>query len=165
VTPEEKAVIEAAMLWRDRGEHERARGTLETAVDALIATRDECRCVRTERMYCHAENCHGGADVADWVPATIADALAGDRVRLGGSEAVVEGVGPAWHGHVRPGSGTSSNNPPMAQEHTLIPIRLAGRKELLHLAPTLAIEILADASRRAALVLQHAFPGSTSITS
>ena len=178
MTPEEKAVIKAAVEMRNALTLDPhvppGTGQLINAIDALIYSCPQCNagghtCLGCGENIAHTETAcpnweQGCATLerpAEWVPATMREAIKGDTVRLGTSEAKVAGIGPDWKGHVDPRSGKYEALP---LEHTLIPVRLEGRDDLLHLAPTLEIEILMTIERRAALVVQRAFPGS-SVTS
>lgn len=182
MTPEEKAVIKAAMEWRNTWERkpEGNNLALHNAIDALIYSCPQCdagvhACPGCGENIAHTDTACAECDraldeevaedarrvavfEAEWVPATMREAIKGDTVRLGTSEAKVAGIGPDWKGHVDPRSGKYEALP---LEHTLIPVRLEGRDDLLHLAPDLKIEILMTTERRAVLVVQRAFPGSS----
>lgn len=92
MTPEEKAVVDAALRGHRGCAPETCGGSgldpcrLGNAIAAYLAI---CRCSRTERMYCQSDNCHGGADLLDeprWVLRTWADVVTGDEVRMPGTE-------------------------------------------------------------------------------
>lgn len=83
-------------------------GTYEIEINheptALAIAAGVCVCSRTEKMYCAAPGCHGGADVDPvliWVERTWADVRIGDRVRLPKSDAppalVTSCMHQRWH--------------------------------------------------------------------
>jgi hypothetical protein len=164
MTPEERAVINAAITWRNelglRGIFSSVGpdGPLHAAVDALIYSCPQCN---TETHICPGcgENVgHGeGAcdrcereslpyDVPDellWAARTLVDVRAGDRIRLAGVEAYVVTLDRSdWH--MREGAGGHWDDVP--HEHTLIRARLdypgSDPERIMEFHdPTLAIDI------------------------
>lgn len=110
-----------------------------------------CVCSRTEKMYCAAPDCHGGADLIEepelvWVTRTWADVRAGDHVRMPGSDAtahVQSAVHLRWH--VKPGTGTSQYNPPQPLEWSGVRVMLetgvSGDAHQYEMDPAKPIEI------------------------
>lgn len=129
--------------------------------DCPMYIQSECRCSRTEKMYCAADGCHGGADLVqepvepepEWTPAEWQHVLAGDRVRLGTQEADVtrSNVG-VWH------TDNSNRYQPRPWEHAEVSVSLAHLDRPLVMAPGGPVEILAGRERAAVLVIQKAFP-------
>jgi len=142
MTPEELAVVRAAMAWRDAVlAHPDALRPLHNANNALTPALSElsrvtyalavARGEREEtRPYC--SRCTGLHDPAEhaepeliWVERTWADVRAGDRVRMPGSDAtahVQSAVHLRWH--VKPGTGTSQYNPPQPLEWSGVRVTL-----------------------------------------
>jgi hypothetical protein len=187
MTPEEKAVVQAAIEAHQIGREPSVaqQNILRTAVHQLIfncpecnqgghtcpgdgnwiahgesdcGQHDECQCSRTERAYCHAENCHGGADIKEWHPATFADCLAGDRIRIGDQESDVLWTTGPQRFHVRNREWTGDDG--KVRDHTVgrwdhIELRMdlsanPGRREYV---PFTECEILCTPERAAALML------------
>ncbi len=104
---------------------------------------------------------HGDPDCGhpDWMPATWRYVLKGDWVRLGESEAEVtaSNVG-EWH------VDTSDYWRPKPWEHTEVKVQLKHTgKVWLPWPASSEVEILMDGTRRAAYVLQQAFPGTREV--
>lgn len=108
-----------------------------------------------ERVYCQAENCHGGADVAEWLPATFALCLAGDRIRIGADETDVtsHSLG-QWHADV------SDPYRPKRWDHVELLMDVTINPGKRNYPPNTPCEILCTPERKATLLLQQGFPGS-----
>lgn len=122
MTPEEQAVIDAAIAWYHTetiGEAEDQSERLQDAVNALEASR---------------------VPQLRWYPATWADVRAGDRIRLPVApdhEAVVESaVQHMWHIDPRSDRYTVIHN-----DHEVMGVRLVGRDDFLTFLPADAVEI------------------------
>ncbi len=140
MTPEEKAVIEAAIEWSTCHsviDVEQSSELLQDAVKAL----EESRAPRKE-----------------WHPATFADCLAGDRIRIGDQESdVLWTTGPQQF-HVRNREWTGDDG--KVRDHAVgrwdhVELRMdlsanPGRREYV---PSTACEILCTPERAAALML------------
>lgn len=90
-----------------------------------------CRCSRTEKVYCAANDCHGGADVPQWFERTWLDVRTGDMVRLLGTEntayvrhAVHDPVHRGWHVDPR-----SSEYRPVAMEWAAVHVELTAGQQ------------------------------------
>lgn len=100
----------------------------------------------------------------EWVASTWAMTALGDRVRIGESEAVIEGFSRLpWHSiieksfHKPDGKWWDSVKP---FEHTQIHVKLAHLPEVLSLPATGEVEILCSVTRKAMLALGGTFPAS-----
>lgn len=131
-----------------------------------------CQCSRTERGYCHAKNCHGGADVAEWVPAYLLYCLAGDRIRIGQEGGytesdVLRSSSGAWHANVvssvMPSGKTWDKVTPW--DHAELRLDLSANPGFKPYPQDLPCEILMTAERRAVHLLMSTFPGSTVVDS
>lgn len=155
MTPEEKAVLDLAIEWGHAvpGSHERSHigRFLESAIKALIYSRapSDCACDPTKRMYCAAINCHGGAEIKEWRPAALRFVLAGDRIRIGTDETIVtaSSLG-VWH--------ADNMDPwrPVAWTHEELRLDLEANPGLKQYPANTPCDILCDAARAAALLLQ-----------
>jgi len=147
VTPEEKAVIEAAMSWAWTPSETRKLTDLKRVADEL-------RAIRT------AEAGWPPAPPLppQWHPATFADCLAGDRIRIGDQESdVLWTTGPQQF-HVRNREWTGDDG--KVRDHAVgrwdhIEVRMdlsanPGRREYV---PSTPCEILCAPERAAALML------------
>jgi len=96
----------------------------------------------------------------EWHPATFADVLAGDRIRLGQDEATVLrcNLG-TWH------ADTSDAWRPVAWTHIELRMELDVVPGFQRYPPGTPCEILCTPERLAVLRLSRAFPGSTVIPS
>lgn len=139
-------------------------------VDECPNAPEECRCSRTEKGYCHALNCHGGADVIEWVPATLLYCLAGDRIRIGPrgqwlESDVLRSSSGAWHANVvssvLPSGKTWDKVTPW--QHTELRLELTANPGFKPYPQDFPCEILMTAERRAVHLLMSAFPGTTRV--
>lgn len=126
-----------------------------------------CACSRTERVYCAANGCHGGADVVEWMPATLLYALAGDRIRIGQQGGytetdVLRSSSGAWHANVvssvLPSGKTWDKVTPW--EHTELRLDLSANPGFQPYPQDMACEIWMTAERRAVHMLMTVFPGT-----
>lgn len=95
-----------------------------------------------------------------WTPATFAECLAGDRIRLDGEETtVIRSSRGEWH------ADSSDSYHPRPWPHEELRLELEANHEagLIQYPAEMAIEILCTPARRAALLLQKTFPGSTEV--
>jgi hypothetical protein len=86
-----------------------------------------CQCSRTEEVYCHLADCHGGADVPAWHERTWVDVRTGDTVRLPGTENIAyvrHAVHQGWHVDPR-----SSEYRPVAMEWTAVHVELTAGQQ------------------------------------
>jgi hypothetical protein len=174
VTPEEKAVIQSAIYLRyclsagTAGDPPRI-GRLLADVDALIFACPECNqgghaCPGDGEGIAHGEtDCGKHAEPApaapqrEWLPATFADCIVGDRVRLGSEETTVRGSNTLlWH---------TRNGGRQGWEHTVLYMDLEANPGMHEYPAGTACEILCDAERKASLLLQQGFPGSSVVSS
>lgn len=122
---------------------------------------ERCRCSRTERVYCHVENCHGGANVQEWAPATLSLCLAGDHIRIDQDETDVIRTdgGREWH--------ADNTDPyrPRHWKHIELRMELAANPGFQEYPPNTPCEILCTPERKASLLLQSGFTGSAVISS
>lgn len=156
MTPEEQAVIDAAIVWRSArtaGDVQAGESAVWDATDALMATRDRCTCDPLLKMYCERQGCLGGSGLTEWHPATFADVLAGDRIKLGQDEATVLrcNLG-TWH------ADTSDAWRPRAWGHTELRMELDVVPGLKQYPPGTACEILCTPERLSVLRMGQAFP-------
>jgi hypothetical protein len=153
MTPEEKAVVDAAITWRRQLAQLFATSgssipdhDLAHAVDDLIASRID----RSSR----------------WMPATFADCLPGDRIRIGQEETDVRKAHRGqWHAKDRQwiddnGKVRDHMTP---WEHEELRLDLAANPGLVVYPPDTACEILCNSERAATLALQQGFPGTSSV--
>lgn len=109
----------------------------------------------------------GESELPIWTPATFGDLLPGDRVRIGTQEADVTRVNRGhWHARNRvwiddAGRERDHQTP---WEHEELNVDLTANPGLHDYDPDIKCEILADADRRAALIIQQAFPGTNQLT-
>jgi hypothetical protein len=146
--------------------------TPETDYVTVLEPADECQCPRTEKVYCHAENCQGGADVTalepiepapEWVPTEWLHVLPGDHVRLNGQEADVATLRVGdWHADITSRLMESGRwwDSITAWDHKELYVRLAHLDAELPFPPSSPVEILMDRTRQAQHLLQTAFPGT-----
>lgn len=188
MTPEEKAVIDLAIRSREvaLAGLPSVADEMREAIDALIYSCPECNagghtCPGDGNPIGHTQtNCgqHEERDTSanwrvvrdvghEWVPATFGDLWPGDRVRIGTQEADVTKVSRGdWHARNRvwiddAGRERDHQTP---WEHEELNIDLTANPGMHDYDPGIACEILADADRRAALIIQQAFPGTNQLT-
>ncbi len=132
---------------------------------------DECECSRDQPVYCASTECHGGSDIREWILTDWIHVLPGDTIRMPGKtqEATVQSLHIGeWHADVESrlmDSGRWWDNI-TAWDHKEIGVRLTHMPErLLPFRTDAPIEILMNEERKAILVLQGAFPGSTIVQS
>lgn len=138
MTPEEEAVIAAAIEWHQGEDPEEWRDSLliESVRDLLASRRPP-------------------EPVAVWVPATFADCLGNDRIRLNGEEAIVlRATRGIWHADTR------DEWRPKAWDHVEVRLALDVVPELSLYPPNGPIEILMTEERRAVHIMSQAFPGT-----
>jgi len=141
VTPEERAVVQAAIAYRrhlasiadEAGSSEEY--DLADAIDTLTTICPECNagghiCPGDGNPIPHgATDCGEHADAEPeliFVLRTWVDVRTGDRVRMPGNDAVAHVQSAVHlHWHVKPGTGTSQYNPP-------VPLEWAGVRVTLH---------------------------------
>lgn len=159
MTPEEKAVIQAAL-----GAHE-----CEFECPGFTLNADLFKAVRAlidSRITANAEPNLGAGDVI-WRATTWGMVLYGDEVRLPGrpdTAMMVTSITPEQLWHVKDG-GTGKWWDDVAIEHIARTARMLDRNVPVTLPPETPIEICMDAERRAAYVLQQTFPGSEKLSS
>lgn len=206
MTPEEKAVIQAAIaLVYGTPESQSDSALLLAAVDALIFACPQCNqgghtCPGDGESVAHGEtdcgkhdeqsyrglnclNCDSlvasvtrvdgteeGEPARDcehgprWLSAAFADCLAGDRIRIGQEETVVRQAGTQkWHARNREWTDdagkTRDHQTPW--EHTVLRMDLEANPGMHEYPAGTACEILCDAERKASLLLQQSFPGTS----
>ncbi len=153
MTPEEKAVIEAAIIERHALGSMLSRTDLAVAVDALLAK---------QAFLSDGETAVIAEDTSEpvWVPATLGMCLVGDRIRIGQQEsAVLKSSAGVWYADV------SNYRQPRAWKHTELRLDLDANPGLQQYPASAACEILCTPERKAALLLQEAFPGSAYVSS
>jgi hypothetical protein len=161
VTPEEKAVIDAAMREHRGCAPESCGGSgldpcrLGYAIQELQAVQESFR-VEQAKL------------VRDWVPTTLLYALAGDRLRIGQDETdVLRSSSGAWHANVissvMPSGKVWDKIHPW--EHRELRLELSANPGFRHYPEDHSCEILMSAERRAVHLLMSAFPGSTVLDS
>jgi hypothetical protein len=90
---------------------------------------------------------------AEWLPATFADCIVGDRMRLDGQETTVRDTNVLlWH---------TRNGGRQGWEHTVLRMDLEANPGMHEYPAGTVCEILCDAERKAALLLQQSFPGTS----
>jgi hypothetical protein len=104
----------------------------------------------------------------EWLPATFADCIIGDRVRLGQEETTVRDTNTLlWHARNREWTDdagkTRDHQTPW--EHTVLRMDLEANPGMHEYPAGTACEILCDAERKAFLLLQQGFPGSSVVSS
>lgn len=182
MTPEEKSVIEAAMAGNGIGSvPTTAQGhVLREAVHALIFSCPQCNagghtCPGDGNPIGHTQTDCGEHEEPDtsanwrvvrddveqeWVPGTLAQCLVGDRIRIGTDETdVLRCSAGVWH------ADTSDAWHPRGWKHIELRMDLSANPGFQEYPPNLPCEILATPERKAALLLQSAFPGSAVISS
>lgn len=91
-----------------------------------------------------------------WIPATFADCLAGDHIRIGAEETdVLRANRGIWHADAR------DERRPKAWQHLEVRLELVAVGGFPVYPPAQAIEILMTPERHAVHTLAQAFPGST----
>jgi hypothetical protein len=142
VTPEEKAVIEAAIIERNSLGSIFSQTELTAAVDALLAVEESYRSEVLKQ---------------EWRPATFADCLAGDRIRIGDQESdVIWTTGPQqFHARNREwiddAGKTRDHQTPW--EHIEVRMDLSANPGRREYVPSTPCEILCTPERAAALML------------
>ncbi len=151
MTPEEKAVIQAAIKWANTysvGELEDASEALQDAVAELTQPHPRSAFVDLAA----AVDALDGTEtmVSEWTAATWADVIRDDEVRLPGrpeTQAQADTISPPLDFHVKDGgTGKSYHDKPL--NHTVRRVRLSGRADVLEFDPAAPVEILMDAPRR-----------------
>jgi hypothetical protein len=146
MTPEEKAVVQAAInyYWHE-----------SESVDWHNDLMDAVRALDPE----DPDTVRDAGPV--WVAATLADCLAGDRIRIGSEQTTVNRASRGiWHADTR------DEWRPRAWEHVEVRLDLEavkgpnGESLFQPYPPATAIEILCTPERQALLTLSQAFPGS-----
>lgn len=103
-----------------------------------------------------ADRLANDTSLSEWVPATLKDCLAGDRIRIGQDETTVSrttmgvwnaSTGDAWH--------------PRKWPHVELRMDLEANPGLKEYPTDLACEIFMDPARQAAHILAQSFPGSS----
>lgn len=117
---------------------------------------------------CASGTCVANLRAPEWLPATFADCIVGDRVRLGQEETTVRDTNALlWHARNREWTDdagkTRDHQTPW--EHTVLRMDLEANPGMHEYPAGTACEILCDAERRAALLLQQGFPGSSVVSS
>lgn len=159
MTPEEKAVLEAAIAAHCSGG---TTSLTDCAPESCGGSHlDPCDLHAAVRLLLAARR-RGVLDAgmpSAWYPATFADVLMNDRIRLGRDEATVLrctlGV---WH------ADTQDAWRPRAWQHVELRMELNVNPGLQQYPPGTACEILCTPERLALLTLGRAFPGSTVIS-
>lgn len=153
MTPEEKAVIDQAVRWSRTetiGQAEDASEALQDLVAELLRSRETV------------------APRPEWVPATFGDLMPGDRVRIGTQEADVTKVSRGdWHARNRvwiDDAGRERDHQ-IPWEHEELNIDFTANPGLHDYDPDVECEILADATRRAAMLVHDVFPGTKPVDS
>lgn len=189
MTPQEKAIVQAAITWRLEIPGNRTRSTvaLEQATWELITTCSRCNCGGHTCPGDGKSIGHGDTDCGEhdpdpdlpdnqmleameqvelwaddpgagprWIPATFADCLAGDHIRIGTEETdVLRANRGIWHADAR------DEWRPKAWQHLEVRLELAAVGGFPVYPPAQAIEILMTPERHAVHTLAQAFPGST----
>lgn len=137
MTPEEKAVIEAAETWADNRYEDNAIVALLDAVNALTISQQPWL-------------------ASEWLPATLADSLAGDRIRMHGEETTVT--------HVRTGIWNATPDGRKPWQHLKLELDLEANPGWHEYPPNLECEILCTPERVAMLEFQRQFPGTAPVT-
>lgn len=135
MTPEEKAVIEAATKLYHEGQNDHWTAcAVVVAVAAMLKTQEP---------------------TPEWMSATLTHCLAGDHIRIGTDETdVVRCSAGVWY------ADNSDAWHPKAWKHTELRMDVTINPGFQEYPPNLACEILCTPERKAALLLQQAFPGS-----
>lgn len=144
MTPEERAVIGAAIEWYERQPHisnerdEFDAVPLTCAVEALIESRKPAE---------------------EWTPATLLYCLANDRIRIGTDETkVLRSSSGLWYVN------TENYWHPTPWRHTELRLELEANPGFQEYPPSLECEILMSPERLAVFALQQAFPGTAVIS-
>jgi hypothetical protein len=178
MTPEEKAVIEAAMDGQGVGEWPTTaqQTRLRQAVHALIFSCPECNagghtCPGDGNPIGHTQTDCGdhdethpepltGAVASEWVPATLVQCLAGDHIRIGTDETdVLRSSSGIWH------ADNSDAWQPKKWNHLELRMELVANPGFQEYPPNTPCEILCTPERKAVLLLQARFPGSAVVSS
>lgn len=181
MTPEEKAVIDAAINWLTVGTRAKEFGLCEEerfltgAVQSLIYVREHedvpplhpDTVITRESSGATAmkiERWQGDPKV--WTPATFLYALAGDRIRIGTDETdVLRSSSGAWHANVvssvLPSGKTWDKVTPW--EHTELRLDLSANPGFREYPADTPCEILCTPERLAVLTLMTVFPGTKEI--
>jgi hypothetical protein len=133
------SVVEAAIAWHERNDEpeEWEAVPMHAAVRELLAA---------------LEPGEASTKPARWMVTQWQYTAAGDRVRLGGQEAVIEGFAKnRWH--------VDNTDPwhPKPWEHTSVLVKLQHLPAPINFPPASEVEVLADQAREAQLVLGFAF--------
>jgi hypothetical protein len=169
MTPEERAVIEAAIRWSRTetvGQAEDASEALQDLVADLLRARTAPD-YEVPRRPTEAE--YGSLPILDpailkpaalvWVETTMRQCLAGDRIRIGAEETdVIRSSSGIWH------ADSSDAWHPRAWEHMELRMELAVVPGFTQYPPNASVEILCTPERKALLLLQGSFPGATVIS-
>lgn len=178
MTPEEKAVIDAAIAERNSLWNLFATGAnspLIAAIDALIFSCPKCNagghvCPGDGNPISHTQSdCgdHGDLEpweispepIEEWTPATLLYCLAGDRIRIGTDETkVLRSSSGVWYVN------TENYWHPTPWQHTELRLELEANPGFQEYPPNLECEILMSPERRAVFALQQTFPGTSVIS-
>lgn len=160
MTPEEKAVIQAAITWRESfvykdaamiGAGPIADAALAKVIDALILSLPPPVIDREAEENAALES----GVPPEWVPAVFLLCLAGDRIRIGEQETdVIRSNAGVWH------VDTSDYWQPKTWPHTELRMDLAANPGFREYPPQTPCEILCTPERRAVLEVMRAFPGT-----
>lgn len=154
MTPEERAVIEAALHLDASGYLTDGDGhELHVAIQALIESRQpaKCTCPPIAERHCQAWRCLAGV----WIETTMTNALINDRIRIGAEETTVRAsTHGMWH--------VDTRDPwfPREWQHVELRLDLEAVPGLKQYPPAASIEILCSPERLAVLRIQEGFPGS-----
>lgn len=150
MTPEEKAVIEAAIAVRAAYQRNSrvmagaAASDLIDAVDVLIGFRQAAP-VTPEDF----------TSAPQWVETTMTNALINDRIRIGTEETtVLRSTHGLWHANNRDAWH------PTKWQHVELRLELEAVPGLKQYPPAASIDILCTPERLAVLRIQEGFPGS-----
>lgn len=181
MTPEERAVIQAAIEWRTAipGRDQRQVMALQDAAWSLITSCPQCNqgghtCPGDGNWIAHGETDCGQHDdphqdaveaamaetygaEQEWLPAAFGDLLAGDRIRIGQQETIVTRTS-------RPAEWHTANGGRRRWDHVELRMDLEANPGMQQYPPDTACEVLCDAERRAVLLLEQGFPGSSIVS-
>jgi hypothetical protein len=171
VTPEEKAVIQAAIKTRSQALAglPSAADELRVAIDELIYACNDCNYGKHQCPGCGEDIQHGDTDcgkdctrvdVLEWIPSVMRHVQKHDELRIGTDVAIcVASTAIDWH------ADNSNKYEPQPWEHTEVRLQLRIGDELFSLlfAPNTPVEILCSAERKAQLLLQQSFPGTREV--
>jgi hypothetical protein len=97
--------------------------------------------------------------VPEWIETTMRQCLAGDRIRIGAEETdVIRSSSGIWH------ADSSDAWHPRGWEHLELRMELAAVPGFTQYPPNASVEILCTPGRKALLLLQGSFPGTTVIS-